>query len=134
MKRTLSVRLARYLLLMSAGLAAPSLLYAADDVNSIRSIFGVTTPDADGDIEDRFRKRNEQKSLAPRENADLSDISERTEGPRILVKKFAFEGLQDLPEFDVRRDEVEQMAERLRALYMKEDKPVLDYCNIYCNR
>ncbi|MAD44747.1 MAG: hemolysin activator protein, HlyB family [Oceanospirillaceae bacterium] len=122
MKRTLSVRLARYLLLMSAGLAAPSLLYAADDVNSIRSIFGVTTPDADGDIEDRFRKRNEQKSLAPRENADLSDISERTEGPRILVKKFAFEGLQDLPEFDVRRDEVEQMAERLRALYMKEDK------------
>jgi len=111
-----------FLLALSPGVIIAPPALAADVNDSIRSIYGVDTPDAQGDIEDRLRRRNAEKSLTPRENADLSVVTERTEGPRILVKKFVFEDLNDLPEFDISSDEVKEMAERLRALYMKEDK------------
>lgn len=99
-----------------------SLAVAADGVDSVRDVFGINAPDTSGDIEDKFRERSSQRNLTPREDADLSDLVERSDGPRIIVRKFVFQGLKDYPEYGISKDEVEERAERLRVIYMKEDR------------
>ncbi len=122
MKRIFSLPVRVATILISLCAACPPVLAADVGVDSIREVFGINAPDTSGDIEDKFRERAAQKNLTPRENADLSDLSDRTSGPRIIVKKFAFQGLKDYPQYGISSKEVEEIAERLRVVYMKEDQ------------
>lgn len=91
-------------------------------VESVRDVFGINAPKVDGDIDDKFRDRSSKGNLSPQKDVDLKDVAERTSGPRIIVKKFVFEGLKDHPSYGLMASDVEHIAERLRVAYMKEDR------------
>ena len=92
------------------------------EVMSLRDVFGIDAPDAQGDATERLRRRSQAPDLMPRTDGEIPDVSERDSGPRIIVKKFVFERLEEFPDFDITREGVEAEAERLRVIYMKEDR------------
>ena len=95
---------------------------SAQQASSLRDVFGINAPDAQPDADEEFRQRTRQKDLMPSTDGDIPDINDRDSGPRILVNKFAFERLEEFPDFDITREGVEAEAERLRVVYMKEDQ------------
>ncbi|MEK9766931.1 MAG: POTRA domain-containing protein, partial [Thalassolituus sp.] len=70
----------------------------------------------------RLRRKNQAPDLMPRQEGDIPEVSARDSGPRIIVKQFTFDRLEEFPEFKITREGVEAEAERLRVIYMKEDQ------------
>jgi hemolysin activation/secretion protein len=112
-------------------LFASGVVQAADPVvpgvsvqqaSSLRDVFGINAPDDQPDADEDYRQRSRQKDLMPSTDGDIPDINDRDAGPRILVNKFAFERLEEFPEFGITREGVLAEAERLRIVYMKEDQ------------
>lgn len=95
---------------------------SAQQASSLRDVFGINAPDDQPDADEDFRQRARQKDLMPSTDGDIPDINDRDAGPRILVNKFAFERLEEFPEFGITREGVLAEAERLRIVYMKEDQ------------
>ncbi len=95
---------------------------SAQQASSLRDVFGINAPDDQPDADEDFRQRSRQKDLMPSTDGDIPDINDRDAGPRILVNKFAFERLEEFPEFGITREGVLAEAERLRIVYMKEDQ------------
>ena len=111
-------------------LGYPTAIHAAEQTSpvssqkasSLRDVFGINAPDSQPDTEDEFRQRTRQQDLMPSPDADIPDINDRDAGPRIIVNKFAFERLEEFPEFGITKAGVRAEAERLRVIYMKEDQ------------
>jgi len=95
---------------------------AVQEASSLRDVFGINAPDAQGDATDRLRRKNQAPDLMPRQEGDIPEVSARDSGPRIIVKQFTFDRLEEFPEFKITREGVEAEAERLRVIYMKEDQ------------
>ncbi|MBB3168786.1 ShlB/FhaC/HecB family hemolysin secretion/activation protein [Simiduia aestuariiviva] len=90
--------------------------------NSVRSAFESDVgSDADQDITKEFLLRT-LDTAAPKLDTDIPVQRLREEGPRIAVKRFQFVRLEEFPEFDITRENIEAMAESLRVQYMKEDQ------------
>ena len=106
--------------LVVASIFVAAVQAAPQNAVSIRDVFGINAPDARGDVADEYRERSEE-SLNPSPDGAIPDLNERDSGPRIIVKKFVFERLEEIPDFGITRDGVEAEAERLRVIYMKED-------------
>lgn len=109
--------------LTSAPLQAAENINVPDqDLMTLRDVFGIDAPDAQGDASDRLRRRTEAPDVMPRPDGEIPEVNERDSGPRIIVNKFTFERLEEFPKFGITREGVEAEAERLRVIYMKEDR------------
>ncbi|WP_226643339.1 ShlB/FhaC/HecB family hemolysin secretion/activation protein [Microbulbifer variabilis] len=114
-------------LFVGAGFLLSNLpVYAQDEGSNFRSrvrqAFDQDTPTVnEADVTKDFLQRN-YEAEDPNLNTEIPEISQRNQGPRITVKKFRFHRLEEYPDFGIEREVVEEMAERLRVKYMKEDK------------
>lgn len=122
--------LARYkssLAVVGAGLLLlPGWAYSQDDDSSFRSrvraAFDQDVPTiSDTDVTHDFLSRTHE-AQDPNLNTEIPALAQRTQGPRITVKKFSFHRLVEYPEYGIDRESVEAFAEKLRAKFMKEDK------------
>ncbi|WP_444923641.1 ShlB/FhaC/HecB family hemolysin secretion/activation protein [Microbulbifer sp. DLAB2-AF] len=101
-------------------------VYAQDEGSSFRSrvrqAFDQNTPTVnEADVTKDFLQRT-YEAEDPNLNTEIPEISQRNQGPRITVKEFQFHRLEEYPEFGIEREVIEEMAEKLRVKFMKEDK------------
>ncbi|WP_444934708.1 ShlB/FhaC/HecB family hemolysin secretion/activation protein [Microbulbifer sp. JTAC008] len=90
--------------------------------NRVREAFNQDTSTINEvDVTQDFLQRT-YESEDPNLNTEIPEISQRNQGPRITVKEFKFHRLEEYPEFGISRETVEEMAEELRAKFMKEDQ------------
>ncbi|WP_444920790.1 ShlB/FhaC/HecB family hemolysin secretion/activation protein [Microbulbifer sp. CnH-101-G] len=114
-------------LFVGAGFLLSNLpVYAQDEGSSFRSrvrqAFDQDTPTVnEADVTKDFLQRT-YEAEDPNLNTEIPEISQRNQGPRITVKKFRFHRLEEYPDFGIEREVIEEMAEKLRVKYMKEDK------------
>ncbi|SEA23775.1 ShlB/FhaC/HecB family hemolysin secretion/activation protein [Microbulbifer marinus] len=122
--------LARYKAQMAALgtglLLLPATGYTQESESSFRSrvrqAFDQNVPTiSEPDVSQEFLQRT-LEARDPNLNADIPEISQRDEGPRITVKKLRFHRLEAYPEYGIDRETVEQLAEDLRVKFMQEDK------------
>lgn len=117
------------LAIFGAGLLLlPEAGYTQEEESSFRSrvraAFDQDAPTvSEQDVSREFEQRR-REARDPNLDTDIPGISQRTEGPRISVKEFRFHRLQEFPEYGITREKVEQLAEELRAKFMKEDQKV----------
>lgn len=117
------------LAIFGAGLLLlPEAGYTQEEESSFRSrvraAFEQDVPTVSGqDVSREFEQRR-REARDPNLDTDIPEVSQRTEGPRISVKEFRFHRLQEFPEYGITREKVEQLAEELRAKFMKEDQKV----------
>jgi len=107
-------------------LLVPAWAYGQQDDSSFRSrVRAAFDQDAatidDTDVTEDFLRRTRQAE-DPNLNTDIPEIAQRTQGPRITVKKLRFLRLEEYPQYGIERDSVEKLAESLRVKFMKEDK------------
>ena len=105
---------------LCSGVAAPT--YAQQGLSSLRSAFEQDVPSEAADVTEEFFERTVVDERSPKLNTEIPDAQAREEGPRILVKGFEFERLEEFPEEGITREDVESRAEALRVKYMKEDR------------
>ncbi|WNZ56696.1 ShlB/FhaC/HecB family hemolysin secretion/activation protein [Microbulbifer sp. MKSA007] len=90
--------------------------------NRVREAFNQDTSTINEvDVTQDFLQRT-YEAEDPNLNTEIPEISQRNQGPRITVKEFKFHRLEEYPEFGISRETVEEMAEELRAKFMKEDQ------------
>ncbi|WP_444959161.1 ShlB/FhaC/HecB family hemolysin secretion/activation protein [Microbulbifer sp. ZKSA002] len=88
----------------------------------VRDAFNQDTPTINEvDVTKDFLQRT-YEAEDPNLNTEIPEVSQRNQGPRITVKEFKFHRLEEYPEFGISRETVEEMAEELRAKFMKEDQ------------
>ncbi|MCH9691870.1 MAG: ShlB/FhaC/HecB family hemolysin secretion/activation protein [Gammaproteobacteria bacterium] len=90
--------------------------------NKVRAAFDQDTPTiGETDVTEEFLTRTHG---ADNFNLDttIPEQAFRDDGPRILLKKIRFHRLKEYPEYGIERETIEQLAEKLRVQFMKEDQ------------
>ena len=121
--------LARYrsqLAIVGAGLLLlPPAVYSQEESSfrsRVRAAFDQDIPTvSEQDVARDFLQRTREER-DPNLDTDIPELSQRTEGPRITVKKIQFHRLKEYPEYGIDRETVEKLAEELRVKFMKEDQ------------
>ncbi|WP_370981177.1 ShlB/FhaC/HecB family hemolysin secretion/activation protein [Agaribacterium sp. ZY112] len=114
--------LQRSLLSSAIALVVSAGLSSAAAAQSLRDVFQQDTPTQTPDVTEEYFERTVIDQNAPKLDTTIPDAEQRVGGPRILVRKFEFERLEEFPEAGISKEQVEAEAEKLRIKYMKEDQ------------
>ncbi|MFV8783870.1 ShlB/FhaC/HecB family hemolysin secretion/activation protein [Microbulbifer sp. SA54] len=108
--------------LVIAGNAAQAQEDTSSFRSRVRAAFEQDLPTVDDDALNGEFERRTREARDPNLDADIPEVTGRELGPRISVKKIQFHRLEEYPEYGIGREQVEALAESLRAKYMQEDK------------
>lgn len=92
------------------------------NAQSLRDVFEQDAPSQMPDVTEEYFERTVTDENAPKLDTSIPEAEQREGGPRILVRKFQFQRLEEFPEAGITKEQVEAQAEKLRIRYMKEDK------------